>query len=85
MKKFLHVAAIGIALCLAAQGASAHESKGDGQGNSARNQAAEAQPAKKYVSPVKSGTLLNTNASPEQAKKVAEETNRQILRQRSRR
>jgi hypothetical protein len=37
------------------------------------------------VSPVKSGTLLNTNASPEQAKKVAEETNRQILRQRSRR
>jgi hypothetical protein len=84
MKKFLHVAAIGIAACLAAQGAGAHEGN-DSHNSSARNQAANAQPAKKYVSPVKTGTLLNTNVSPEQAKKVAEETNRQVLRQRSRR
>jgi len=32
--------------------------------------------------PVKGGTLLNTNPTPEEAKKMAEATNRQILERR---
>lgn len=88
MKKFLHVAAIGLVAGFAAQ-AAPYNKDPDATGQSMQNQTAEApdknESTNKMTSAVKGGTVLNTDVSPQQAKRVAEETNRQILRERARR
>jgi hypothetical protein len=78
MRKFLSAATITIGACLFAQAAAAHNSH-NRQTNNAPPVSTENANANNHVPAAKGGTILNTDVTPEQAKKTAEATNRQIL------
>ena len=80
MRKFLSAATIGVSACLFAQAAVAHNR----EANNAPPPASTANTdANHHVPAAKSGTILNTDVTPEQAKKTAEATNRQILQRKT--
>ncbi len=82
MRKFLSAAAIGIGACLFAQASIAHNREANNAPPPASTANTNAK-ANTHVPAAKSGTILNTDATPEQAKKTAEATNRQILQRRT--
>ena len=81
MRKFLTVAAI-ILLRLPAQTAFANR---DNQPPPPRNDTRNVETPDRKTLTVRGGGLLNTETTPEQAKKIAEATNRQILEKRRKR